>query len=58
MSNRWFAVWFVWIAVTLGWLWRIAHELNLGVEPLCYVGFISLALWLWARLERKGGGEG
>jgi hypothetical protein len=52
MSNRWFALWFVWISTTLGWCWRIAEDRDLAVAPLGYVCFLSLALWLWARLER------
>jgi hypothetical protein len=52
MDNRWFALWFTWMAFTFGWLWRIAADRDLAVQPLCYVGFLSMALWLWARLER------
>jgi hypothetical protein len=52
MSNRWFALVFVWLAASLGWLWQIADDRGLPVAPLGCGCFLSLTLWLWARLER------
>lgn len=53
MSNRFFALTFAWLAVCLGWFWRIAAERDLPVAPLGYLGTIVLAWWLWTRLDRE-----